>query len=250
MTELAVEFARQLDTDIRALARQAHLALEALYALVEAAQANEIHRALGFPSWTAYTADALDGQWKVERDKRGEAINFLRSQGMSVRAIAKTTGIGHGTVQRELSGVPLVQVITGMDGKSYPSYAQAEESDDEWLARKLAEPRTPLVVPDTVEALRVLMEELDDDEQRLERIRRELTLKQLAEAPPGWKTDAAWAREHFAYARKIIRRLLDNGLTVEQVADEADVSVTQVQDYLDAVGFFDIDAALRAEQGT
>jgi hypothetical protein len=69
--------ARELDGAIRAVARQVHLAREALVALVEAAKAQHIHEALGFPSWTAYIADALDGQWRVERDKRGEVVKFL-----------------------------------------------------------------------------------------------------------------------------------------------------------------------------
>ena len=54
--------------------------IEALYALVEEAKAQNIHEALGFPSWTAYVADALDGQWKVERDKRGEVVRPRRAR--------------------------------------------------------------------------------------------------------------------------------------------------------------------------
>jgi hypothetical protein len=38
---------------------------------------------------------------------------------MSQRAIVKVTGIGKGTVYRELAGAPLGQVITGTAGKSY-----------------------------------------------------------------------------------------------------------------------------------
>jgi hypothetical protein len=114
-----LELARQLDTSIRALAWQAHLVFEALYGLVEAAKSNNIHEVLGFPSWTAYLADALDGQWKVERDKRGEIIRYLAEQGMSQRAITAVTGVGKGTVYRELAGAPLGQLITGLDGKMY-----------------------------------------------------------------------------------------------------------------------------------
>jgi hypothetical protein len=144
--------ARQLDADIRGLAGQAHIVIEALYALVDEAKAAEIHVALGFPSWPAYIADALDGQWKLERDKRGEVVRFLASQGMSQRAIAAVTGAGKGTIGRELAGAPLGQVITGLDGKTYPRPEPREddgeeESDEDFLARTQAEyiERTPII---------------------------------------------------------------------------------------------------------
>ena len=126
----AIKSARELDTAIRAVARQMHLAWEALVALVEAAKAQNIHEALGFPSWTAYIAEALDGQWRVERDRRGEVVKFLAQQGMSQRAISKVTGIGKGTVYRELAGAPLGQVITGLDGKEYTRWQRSHAIDD------------------------------------------------------------------------------------------------------------------------
>ena len=58
------QLAWDLDTAIRAVARQMHIAWEALVALVNEAKATNIHLTLGFPGWTAYIADALDGQWK------------------------------------------------------------------------------------------------------------------------------------------------------------------------------------------
>lgn len=113
--------AHDLDTAIRAIARQVHIALDALYTLVEQARATNIHEALGFPSWTAYIADALDGQWKLKRDKRAEVVRFLAEQGMSQRAIAKVTGASRNTVHRDLDEVAqLSHLITGLDGKSYP----------------------------------------------------------------------------------------------------------------------------------
>lgn len=75
-----IEVAREPDTAIRAVARQMHLSWEALVALVDAAKEQNIHEAVGFPSRTAYLADALDGQWKVERDKRGEAVRRRRQK--------------------------------------------------------------------------------------------------------------------------------------------------------------------------
>jgi hypothetical protein len=141
--------------------------------LVAEAQANNIHTHLGFPSWTAYLADALDGQWRIERDKRGEVVRFLADQGMSSRAIAKITGIGKGTVYRELAGAPLGQVITGLDGKTYPR-PQLKPSDEEWLADQLAELEAngrTFTIPATPEAADEQLEQLDADMRRLERIR-------------------------------------------------------------------------------
>jgi hypothetical protein len=116
--------AHELDSQIRQLARHAHVVLDALRALVDEAKATNIHDALGYPSWTAYLADALDGQWKslADHDKRAEAMQFLAEQGMSQRAIAKVTGTSKTTVQRELEGSrwsSLDHLITGLDGKTY-----------------------------------------------------------------------------------------------------------------------------------
>jgi hypothetical protein len=127
--------AQQLDTAIRQLAKQAHIVIEALTILVEQAKASNIHEQLGFPSWTAYLADALDGQWKLERDKRGEVVRFLGSQGMSQRAIAAAIGAGKTTVLRELagSGGPFgPPEITGLDGKTYPRPEPKQKP--EWLS--------------------------------------------------------------------------------------------------------------------
>jgi Helix-turn-helix domain len=144
-TPPAAADAQQLDTAIRQLAKQAHIVIEALAILVEQAKATNIHQTLGYPSWTAYIADALDGQWKLERDKRGKVIQLLASQGMSQRAIAATIGAAKTTVHRELSaaGGPFgPPEITGLDGKNYlrpqpsePSELRTKlESEFPWLS--------------------------------------------------------------------------------------------------------------------
>jgi Homeodomain-like domain len=129
MTAAVEEYARELDSQIRQLAHHLHIAWEALQTLVLEARAANIHETLGYRSWTSYIVDALNGQWRVEKDKRGEVIRFLAEQGMSQRAIAATTGVGKSTVQRELSGAPMDQVILicGLDGKCYP---RPEPDDD------------------------------------------------------------------------------------------------------------------------
>lgn len=100
------EYARDLDSQIRAIAYQIHVAWEALDALVKEAKTANVHEALGFPSWTAYLADALDGQWKLERDKRGEAIRFLTEQGVSTRAVSGSPGPAKAPSTARFRGAP------------------------------------------------------------------------------------------------------------------------------------------------
>jgi hypothetical protein len=47
---------------------------------------------------------------------------LLRQEGLSIRVIAAATGLGYGTVHRELSGDPNGSpgTVTGRDGKTYP----------------------------------------------------------------------------------------------------------------------------------
>jgi transposase len=238
--------ARQLDNDIRALARHVHIALEALMVLVAEAQANNIHTLLGFPSWTAYLADALDGQWRIERDKRGEVVRFLADQGMSSRAIAKITGIGKGTVYRELAGAPLGQVVTGLDGKTYtrpePPDEPDEESDEEFLARMEAE-RWIITIPRTVEELVTRGRQIIEDERRLERIKFEMAFAAVAKQPAGVLRDARevglhmrWQRTniHMRWQRTNILWLMEDGQSIENIAEHFGVSVEMVMDYLDA----------------
>jgi hypothetical protein len=168
-----IERARELDSQIRTLARHAHVVIEALYALVDEAKAANIHDTLGFPSWTAYIADALDGRWKVERDKRGEVVRFLAAQGMSTRAIAKTAGVSKGTVGRELAGAPsLGHLITGLDGKTYPrpesKPVEPDQSDMDWVWRRLTEPG--LDTPATPKAALLLLPQVEANQRQMERI--------------------------------------------------------------------------------
>lgn len=59
---------------------------------------------------------------KLPREERQEIVASLRDSGLSVRAIASATGMGYGTVRRELdptgepNGSPQIQ---GTDGKTY-----------------------------------------------------------------------------------------------------------------------------------
>ena len=183
-----IEVARELDSQIRQLAHHAHVVLDALRVLVEEAQATKIHEVLGYPSWTAYLADALDGQWNslLDRDKRIEAIRFPAEQGMSQRAIAKVTGAGKGTVQREIARLDhLDHLITGLDGRMYPRPEPREdqlgppdeESDEEFLARLYAERearkdkngRVTFTIPATIEEADEVARRIVGEQRRLRR---------------------------------------------------------------------------------
>jgi len=115
---------------------------EKIAELLDAAQAEQDHVALGYASWPAYVAgefaDALAG---LSTAARRPAVVALAEGGLSTRAIAEIAGVGQSTVGRDLqvtrSGSPEQtrpqarsanlpeKQVTGMDGKSY-SAASAE----------------------------------------------------------------------------------------------------------------------------
>jgi hypothetical protein len=246
------QLARDLDIAIRAVARQMHIAWEALVALVNEAKATDIHVTLGFPSWTAYIADALDGQWRIERDKRREVVKFLAAQGMSQRVIVKATGWGKGTVHRELAGAPLGQVITGLDGKSYPrpepeaptgapDQESDEESDEEFLARLQNEREAnrnedgsvTFTLPATPEAADEMMQELSDDLERIHQMQFEIELARYNTEPDGTATKCAyqlglWTRHRRRWGLWIYEELG----SIEEFARLANTSVDSLRELL------------------
>ncbi|WP_071287721.1 sigma-70 region 4 domain-containing protein [Mycolicibacterium llatzerense] len=146
--------AEQLDRDIRRLAKTTLSNLDQLIALVQQANAGDIHKAIGYPSWTAYVADALGGLLGGldAGPQRREIVALLAGEGMSQRVIASVLDVGVGTVNRDLAagvpgGTPALdqgsvepetepghgvidaevvdpvpqRAITGRDGKTYPA---------------------------------------------------------------------------------------------------------------------------------
>ena len=237
--------ARELDSAIRAVARQMHLAWEALVALVETAKAQNIHETLGFASWTAYVADALDGQWQLERDKRGEVVRFLAEQGMSQRAIARISGLGRTTVQRELEVAPLGQLITGLDGKTYPrpepQVAQLrppdEESDEAFLARMTVASRT-ITIPGTVEEMIAMGQQIAEDEARLRRIKFEMELAAIAASDdtPAMR-DAREFGLRMRYLGRLAREAIEDGMSIEEFAEKSECSAELIRDHFDYLGY-------------
>ena len=114
--------ARDLDVRIRQTAASVDDHMSRLLDLLEEAASGEIHVALGFPSWTAYLADAC--RFTVSnRAERKELVALMSGHGMSQRAIAKTLGTSPATVNADLAGVQnrTPANVTGMDDKRYLS---------------------------------------------------------------------------------------------------------------------------------
>lgn len=116
-TDLTPEEARTLTDEIRA-------SMEELAPVVTRAYKGRVWIALGYESWEAWVAGELGGPLRLGRNDRKQAVAELRQAGMSLPAIAATTGAGYGTVHRDAqaaypNGQP--QTTTGTDGKEYPA---------------------------------------------------------------------------------------------------------------------------------
>jgi hypothetical protein len=124
-------------------------------AILEEAQTNEDHLALGYASWTAYIAGEYAGLLaELKSGNRREVVGSLTSAGIPTRAIAEIVGVDHSTVVRDqrqvVQGAPpdhqdgVDRRVTGRDGKSYtvPSRPVVEPKerrrgplpDDYWRA--------------------------------------------------------------------------------------------------------------------
>ncbi|MCV7056286.1 helix-turn-helix domain-containing protein [Mycolicibacterium gilvum] len=119
--------AEKLDGRIRRLAKQAGDQLLQVGRLLDEARAGRAHEALGFPSWTAYVADALGGTLQLSGEARQAMVQMMAGEGMSVRAIAAATGVSKSTVDRDLAQVP------HDDGASAPesTVPQRDSSDSD-----------------------------------------------------------------------------------------------------------------------
>lgn len=103
--ELDRAAAEHLDRRIRLMANAINEHLGKLQELVGEAKRGEIHKALGFRSWTEYVADVFTVQVRLDREQRQELVGYLSGEGMSQRAIADVVGASVGTVNSDLSGV-------------------------------------------------------------------------------------------------------------------------------------------------
>jgi hypothetical protein len=136
----------------RQLTDQIKIGVEAVWELIKEAYIARAWDVLGYSSWDDYcTREFGASRLRLPREERSGVVASLRESGLSERAIASATGLGNGTVHRELAGAPngapevdedalaeeLIAeqpTIIGMDGKSYqprPKPAVREITDEE-----------------------------------------------------------------------------------------------------------------------
>jgi transposase-like protein len=132
----------------RALTDRIKIAVEGTWQLIREAYTSRTWAVLGYDTWDAYcTSEFGETRLKLPREERQEIVSSLRESGLSVRAIASATGVGVGTVHRELStssnvpnGTMPARVMT-TDGRTYPASITEEVVD----AELVDEPVTPKV---------------------------------------------------------------------------------------------------------
>lgn len=154
--------AENLDRQLRNQARAVAHSMNRFKPLIDEARTKEIHKALGFKSWTAYIADVIGKEMKqLPVDDRRQIVALLSGEGMSNRAIADAVGVNEITVRRDkddpqvrhdvapepgpvdsdaesdalaqklitdTTTTPKPAPVTGLDGKSYkPKPPQPQE---------------------------------------------------------------------------------------------------------------------------
>lgn len=110
-------------TDARALTDRIKVGVEAIWELIKQAYTERAWDALGYESWDDYcTREFGTSRLRLPREERTEVVASLRESGLSERAIASATGLGKGTVHRELAGGP--------NGAPEPEPVDAEVVDE------------------------------------------------------------------------------------------------------------------------
>ncbi|QLY33956.1 hypothetical protein H0264_18525 [Nocardia huaxiensis] len=173
---ITAEAARELTDTIRARAGQ-------LWELIEQAYLTRAWVALDYDSWDAYCAAEFDGaRLRIPREERSEIVASLREIGMSTRAIAAATGLGQGTVHREIEGLRTAvpngtpDSVVGLDGKGYlPEPVEREpfpiDQDDDRDAGRGPAPRRRRPITESFDTARselvtktnTLVRLIDDD---------------------------------------------------------------------------------------
>jgi hypothetical protein len=107
-TDIAQEARRRRDR-IKLLLTSMTEQTNKVVAILEEAQTNEDHTALGYASWTAYVAGEYKGLLaELNRAQRRVAVGELTAAGMSTRAIAGVVGTSQKTVVKDLQVIPEV----------------------------------------------------------------------------------------------------------------------------------------------
>lgn len=91
----------------RVLTDQIKVGVESVWELVKQAYTQRAWSALGYAGWDDYcTSEFGASRLRIPREERAEVVASLRESKLSIRAIASATGLGRGTIGRELAHVP------------------------------------------------------------------------------------------------------------------------------------------------
>lgn len=95
-----------LADEARALTDQIKTGVEAVWHLITRAYTERAWSALGYTSWDDYcTREFGTSRLRLPREERAEVVSSLRESGLSIPAISAATGLGYGTVQREVAAL-------------------------------------------------------------------------------------------------------------------------------------------------
>ncbi|MFF0009621.1 hypothetical protein ACFYQT_40205 [Streptomyces tibetensis] len=150
------DIAMVTEEQARTLTDRIKVALEGTWLLIQEAYTSRAWAALGYRTWDAYVdAEFRTARLALPKEERAETIQSLRSAGMSTRAIASATGVGVGTVHRDLAtvpnGTPAGQSVMGVDGRVYSESREAVRrpiTDEDLLAGDdWVQPDGPAVEP-------------------------------------------------------------------------------------------------------
>lgn len=127
------ELALPTHEEARALTDRIKIAVEGTWQLIREAYTSRTWAVLGYDTWDAYVSTEFKGaRLALPKEERSETVHSLRAAGMSVRAISAATGVGVGTVHRELAGptVPngtVPQRVLSLDGRERPAFRAPAE---------------------------------------------------------------------------------------------------------------------------
>ncbi|MDX3714382.1 hypothetical protein PV733_36755 [Streptomyces europaeiscabiei] len=134
----------------RQLTDRIKVAVSGTWLLIQEAYTSRAWAALGYETWDAYVSTEFKGaRLALPREDRSETVLSLRAAGMSVRAIGTATGLGVGTVHRELAdpSVPSGTVperVLSLDGRNRPARVAAGPAADEVVDAEIVdEPARP-----------------------------------------------------------------------------------------------------------
>ncbi|MGO9354986.1 MAG: helix-turn-helix domain-containing protein [Mycobacterium sp.] len=173
--------AMELDKLLRDAAQDFDASWAVLEQLIARAKAEKIYTELGFRSWPEYIADVarsvMPNVWRSIEQRR-EIVGLLAGEGLSQRAIGDALGVSQKTVDRDLDQVShddSPDMVTGLDGKSYPARREVIIVDPRGpgttLRDALSEAAVPeptrITIPDTIEDAQARLEEIAEDEEAL-----------------------------------------------------------------------------------